>query len=92
MIHLHIRELPATERCFFVATDGSIGLCPNGSREGDLIVILCGGNTPYLLRKVPDSESHFEFVGECFVDGLVDGDFMRRTKSNGLAPRTFALV
>ncbi|KAF2727827.1 hypothetical protein EJ04DRAFT_450623 [Polyplosphaeria fusca] len=56
--------LPCHGPCFFVASDGSIGLCPAGAREGDHIAILLGGRVPYLLRKVctDKEDQHFEFV------------------------------
>ncbi|KAJ3549234.1 hypothetical protein NM208_g611 [Fusarium decemcellulare] len=66
--------------CFFVASDGRFGLCPWGSKEGDMIVLLDGGNVPYLLRSIEMEGGHsdtvFEFVGECFVNGIMHGEFL----------------
>ncbi|KAF5019388.1 hypothetical protein F66182_8588, partial [Fusarium sp. NRRL 66182] len=42
------------EPCFFVTTSGLFGLCPWRSREGDVVVLLHGGNVPYLLRPADD--------------------------------------
>ncbi|KAM0435864.1 hypothetical protein ACHAPT_002755 [Fusarium lateritium] len=66
--------------CFFVASDGRFGLCPWPSKEGDVIVVLHGGNVPYLLRPVKkedgSSAGTYEFVGECFVEGIMHGEFL----------------
>jgi hypothetical protein len=74
-------ELPACiGRCFFVASNGLYGLCPWTAREGDVITVLHGGSVPYLLRLVPQrgtagpDEQYYELVGECFVDGIMNGE------------------
>ncbi|KAI0107807.1 heterokaryon incompatibility protein-domain-containing protein [Nemania sp. FL0031] len=87
--------------CFFVATGGHYGLCPWTAREGDIVVLLYGGNVPYLLRPV-DEEGHsggtkdlFELVGECYVQGIMNGEFLDK-KNDGsdqqAVTRTFTLV
>jgi hypothetical protein len=74
---------PCFDNCMFTARDGGIGLCPSGTRVGDLIVVLFGGMVPYLLRpKVLIEETSLEittpkeyhFVGECYFEGLMDGE------------------
>ncbi|PMD57636.1 HET-domain-containing protein [Hyaloscypha bicolor E] len=76
--------LPCFQNCMFTTRDGGVGICPSGSRVGDLVVVLFGGMVPYLLRpKVPagvetDREStrskEYYFVGECYFEGLMDGE------------------
>lgn len=39
-----------------------------------MIVLLDGGNVPYLLR--PVDEQKFELVGECFVQGIMHGEIL----------------
>jgi len=86
--------LPCHGSCFFVATDGSIGLSPSAAKEGDYIAILLGGITPFLLREVgvDESKHYFEFVGECFVEGKMHGEFIREQESKGLRPEQLVLV
>lgn len=45
-------------------------------REGDLICIIFGCSVPVVLRKVSTGggNSHFEFIGECYVHGMMDGE------------------
>ncbi|KAI1752338.1 heterokaryon incompatibility protein-domain-containing protein [Xylaria castorea] len=74
--------------CFFVSHNGYHGLCPWTAREGDIVVLLDGGNVPYLLRpvgkktiengKVIQIGEEFELVGECFVQGIMYGEFFER--------------
>ena len=72
--------------CMFTDEDGRVGLCPSGSKVGDLVVVLYGGNVPYLLRPKPyegdegasDRQGHtrneYHFVGECYAEGLMGGE------------------
>jgi hypothetical protein len=75
-------------KCFFVTEVGSFGLCPWTAKEGDVIVLLDGGNVPYLLRRQDVAENGkqnevFEFVGECFVDGIMRGEYMKSGDGDG---------
>ncbi|KAM5345125.1 hypothetical protein ACJ41O_010987 [Fusarium nematophilum] len=56
--------------CFFVAADGRFGLVPWAAKEGDVIVLLDGGNVPFLLRLVKterDNSERFELVGNTVI-------------------------
>ncbi|KAI1363493.1 heterokaryon incompatibility protein-domain-containing protein [Xylaria arbuscula] len=77
------KQLPTCiDPCFFVSDNGYHGLCPWTAREGDFMVLLDGGNVPYILRPIlretlENGEENqiageFEFVGECFIDGIMD--------------------
>lgn len=69
-------ELPACiERRFFGMEDGRFGLCPWTTKEGDVVVVLMGGNVPYLLRAF--GEERYLLVGECFVQGAMKGEVVR---------------
>ncbi|KAI0453502.1 heterokaryon incompatibility protein-domain-containing protein [Xylaria acuta] len=91
--------------CFFVTTGGYYGLCPWTAQEGDMVVLLYGGNVPYLLRPVEkemnpeesnvNTEDMFELVGECYVQGIMHGEFLNRRDiedSQKVGTRTFTLV
>jgi hypothetical protein len=78
--------LPCHGNCMFTDEDGRVGLCPSGSKVGDLVVVLYGGNVPYLLRsklsergqgagdRQGNSSDEYYFVGECYAEGLMDGE------------------
>lgn len=91
--------LPCSGRCMFWTSEGWIGLCPSGTAPGDVIAILYGGTVPYVLRlkesnveaeqvMAPSSREYY-LVGECFVDGAMDGDIC---SSSGLLEEVFLLV
>lgn len=58
------RKLATTEK-------GLLALVPEEAREGDRVAVLYGCNFPVLLRPAGDA---FRYVGECYVDGLMDGE------------------
>ena len=76
--------LPCLDNCMFTTRDGGVGLCPSGTRLGDLVVVLFGGKVPYLLRPkmVIQGESsqqssaarEYYLVGECYFEGLMKGE------------------
>ncbi|PMD12788.1 hypothetical protein NA56DRAFT_540752, partial [Hyaloscypha hepaticicola] len=45
-------------------------------REGDMVCIIFGCSVPVVLRKVSTGggNSHFEFISECYVHGMMDGE------------------
>jgi hypothetical protein len=74
-------------RRLFVTLNGFLGLGPDTVQEGDILAVLAGGDVPYLLRhiqkgtKLPrvadapcDASNRYLLVGECFVQGLMDGE------------------
>ena len=70
-------------RRFGVNIKGRFCLVPPLARVGDDIVIPHGAQVPFLIRQTPISACHtgsntmselFELVGECYVDGIMDGE------------------
>ena len=61
-------------RRLFVTSSGHLGLGPAGMMSGDIVAILFGGNVPYILRPLVNKQWHF--VGECYLDGYMDGEAM----------------
>jgi hypothetical protein len=54
----------------FRTKDGFMGLGPRRSQRGDLVCIICGVESPVLLRP---SGNEYLFVGHCYVYGLMEG-------------------
>jgi hypothetical protein len=50
---------------------GWLGLAPDESEMGDTVAVLYGCNYPVVLRPCSGG---FKYVGECYVDGLMDGE------------------
>ncbi|KAI4870246.1 heterokaryon incompatibility protein-domain-containing protein [Hypoxylon rubiginosum] len=61
-------------RSFFVTSNGYMGIGPSGAQVGDDIAVIFGGDVPYVLRREGNS---FVFVGESYVQGLVNGEAVR---------------
>lgn len=91
----HGTDMPSCiDPCFFVGFQGEYGLCPSMAKPGDTVVILKGGNVPFILRQQRDNAAdyHFELVGECFLHGAMNGEFVQRQAEKSVAPEVFALV
>ncbi|KAK3998087.1 heterokaryon incompatibility protein 6, OR allele [Cladorrhinum sp. PSN332] len=87
----------------FLTENGYVGMGPGECKEGDVVVVFCGGRIPFVLRPVvcgdgvegslsfgegvSHDEQRFRFVGEAFCDGIMDGEIVTRTEG-----RNFFLV
>ncbi|KAF2127167.1 HET-domain-containing protein [Dothidotthia symphoricarpi CBS 119687] len=55
-------------RAPFITESGEVGLGPGAARAGDAIVVLWGGQVPYVLRRNDDGREGWAFVGECYIE------------------------
>ena len=53
-----------------------MGLGPAGAEVGDLVVVFFGGQVLYVIRE-REEEGEWEFVGECYVHGRMDGEAVK---------------
>ncbi|KAI1108471.1 heterokaryon incompatibility protein-domain-containing protein [Nemania sp. NC0429] len=60
-------------RALYVTEKGFMGLAPWNAEVGDLVAVLDGGKTPFLLREMPTS-GKFKLVGETYVYGIMGGE------------------
>lgn len=67
-------------RRVFVTKSGYIGLGPKIMRDGDVVVVLYGGHTPYILRP---SGNEYRLLGECYAHGIMYGEAMEQHKKSG---------
>lgn len=58
-------------------------------QTGDVAVVLYGGNTPYILRPSGDE---FLFMGQAYVDNIMEGEVMHSLRAGRLHEQTFCLV
>ncbi|VUC34395.1 unnamed protein product [Clonostachys rosea] len=80
--------LPCHGKCMFTTEDGALGLCPATAMAGDMIVILYGGDVPYLLRP-SEKAGTYRFIGECYLDGAMNGEAF--DPDNNLVEEIFVL-
>ncbi|KAF7527535.1 hypothetical protein G7054_g10431 [Neopestalotiopsis clavispora] len=72
--YLHVMKLVAARRRLFVSDRGYIGLGADDMRSGDVICLLFGGDSPFLLRDT--AMGHHQLVGEAYVHGVMHGEFL----------------
>ncbi|KAM6514257.1 hypothetical protein FALCPG4_015412 [Fusarium falciforme] len=65
----------AVGRRFAGTNEGLVGWVPQGTRRGDMVVVLYGSRVPFVLRKV--GEGKYNLVGECYIHGLMAGEAVR---------------
>lgn len=55
-----------------------LGLAPEDARIGDSVVILEGGDVPYILRRREQTADGlietWELIGDAYVEGIMDGE------------------
>lgn len=59
-----------------VSRNGCTGMAAEKAMKGDLVCVLFGCSVPVLLRKSDDKDS-FKLIGECFLDGYMDGSALQ---------------
>ena len=88
-----------SKRRFFITQKGYVGLGTPYAQVGDNVVILAGGNVPFILRQLPASRMFYDyldplelmdiadkvyaFVGDCYVEGIMHGEFVQQASENG---------
>jgi len=60
---------------------GHVGLAPAETEPGDLVVIFPGFSAPYVLRRAGTAPRTYEMVGECYVCGVMDGEYLEGTET-----------
>ncbi len=66
---------------FGTSTHGFLGLGPSLTRKNDVLCIIVGALTPFLLRPVDkhgldetSTTQRYQLVGQCYVQGLMNGE------------------
>ena len=65
-------------RTFISTSQGMVGLSPEESQTDDLVCIIIGNETPVVLRSC--GEGVYTWVGECYIHGIMDGEYMELSK------------
>jgi hypothetical protein len=68
------------QRRVFRTANSQLGVGPKVMERGDIIAILYGARTPYVLRKYGD---YYRIVGECYVYGIMHGEAVREHERLG---------
>ncbi|EXJ53371.1 uncharacterized protein A1O5_13390 [Cladophialophora psammophila CBS 110553] len=78
-------------RRLLLTQKGYLGLGHTYLQQGDIIVVLFGGPTPYLLREKQGANS-YTVVGECYIHGLMGGEAVRSWRSGFFQDKYFNLT
>ncbi|KAJ4299110.1 hypothetical protein N0V90_004354 [Kalmusia sp. IMI 367209] len=80
----HVRQ-----RRMFWTSKGSLGLGPQCMCVDDIVVILYGGNMPYVLRPRGD---RFLFMGPAYIDNIMHGEVIDDLRAGKMQEQTFCLI
>ncbi|KAJ4304048.1 hypothetical protein N0V88_001657 [Collariella sp. IMI 366227] len=64
----------------FLSRRGYVGMGPPKMAAGDVIVIFSGAHIPHILRRSVNRNNHWEYVGEAYCDGVMDGEAWDESK------------
>ena len=77
-------------RAFFVSEKGYMGIGPWDIEAGDVVVVLLGVRTPFVLRPNADAgPGSYSIIGDCYVDGFMNGQALR---ISGIRMTNFLIV
>lgn len=71
-----------------IAETGFLGFVPKEAFIGDEVYVLFGGGMPYILRPTAE-DKEFQFVGDCYVHGIMDGEAVTMRRGQQPVPRKF---
>lgn len=85
--HRHVVE--KKDRCLFVTSTEMLGIGPQAMIPGDVVVILHGGDMPFVLR--PADNGLWRLVGECYLYDVNEGRFHREWEEKGRVSEKFTI-
>ncbi|KAI1282691.1 heterokaryon incompatibility protein-domain-containing protein [Xylaria sp. FL0933] len=107
-IHMEGRSLGSNEAIMSCLSDSlflteaengirQVGLCPHTAQIGDLVVVLLGGNVPFILRpahRVSDQSrgKMYYLVGEAYCQGYMNGRATEEMESDISKREIFTLI
>lgn len=75
-------------RALFATKDGYLGCAPNDVTEGDVVCMLYGGRTMYVLR---EEEGGYRFIGEAYVYDCMDGQVFEMLDQGLIVEEEFSI-
>ncbi|KAI1213864.1 heterokaryon incompatibility protein-domain-containing protein [Annulohypoxylon truncatum] len=80
-------------RRFFITKRGFIGIGPACMKAGDLVAVILGVPVPFIIRKTGDQENQkYVLLGECYVDGIMEGELVHTQQKAGKEAELFTFV
>ena len=89
LVQFGVKATPACmERRLFRTSKGYFGLGSPFLESGDLICILFGTRTPFILRKKDDA---FGLIEDCYISGIMSGEAIEMWQNGELSDTKFRL-
>lgn len=60
----------------FCTTTQTVGIVPPKTLPGDIVCIVYGMQTPYIVRPSGDQSGKYRLVGECYMHGMMNGEML----------------
>lgn len=79
-------------RRWLITKEGRLGLGPQRTSVGDKVVILLGCSVPVILRREPSFSAIYTIIGECFIQGVMDGEAIEDLKDRKYNLEDFVLI
>ncbi len=64
------------DRQFLKTHHRRLGWVSKRAQLGDVVCVLYGGEIPFVLRQTTQDSGRWKIIGECYVDGLMQGEAM----------------
>jgi hypothetical protein len=75
--YMLMNVLALASRRLITTEGGWLGLAPEEVQKGDVVANLYGCNSPVVLRPSDQyDECRYLVIGECYVDGIMDGELI----------------
>jgi hypothetical protein len=78
-------------RKFFVTSKGFYGVGASVMKQGDLCCVLFGAYVPFIIRPT-GTKSKYKLVGECYIQGVMRGEVVRKWKEGKFHDEDILLV
>ncbi|KAH8799902.1 heterokaryon incompatibility protein-domain-containing protein [Hyaloscypha sp. PMI_1271] len=83
-------ELTRSRRKVILTSRGFFGVAPQTANVGDNLYLLPGSEFPVLLRRYQKEKIGNEFIGECYIHGLMNGQGMKMACERDNPPNNFS--
>ncbi|KAJ9427961.1 hypothetical protein QL093DRAFT_2125775 [Fusarium oxysporum] len=84
----------ADDTKMFITETGHVGFGPRCMRRGDVVCVLFGGGTSYVLRQTATADEYL-FLGSAYIHGIMDGEVIddwERDKGSDDQGKVFKLL
>ncbi|KAB2111085.1 hypothetical protein AG0111_0g1520 [Alternaria gaisen] len=85
----HKHSIEKGDRCLFVTSTEMLGIGPQAMIPGDVVVVLHGGQVPFVLR--PVDNGLWRLVGECYLYDVNEGRIHREWEEKGSVSEKFTI-